>query len=112
MCVFFRTFAQVMNELIKYNINKRCRELNITTQHICDSIGISRSSYFGRLQGNISLASLQDIAKVLNCRVVDLLIEPCEQIVPTDCNEPVVTNLIECPNCGQKLYFHAINDIK
>ena len=111
---FFRTFAVDMNELIKYNINKRCRELNITAQNICDSIGISRSSYFGRLQGNISLASLQDIANVLKCRVVDLLIEPCEQIVPTDCanNEPVITNLIECPNCGTKMYVSAVKDIQ
>jgi DNA-directed RNA polymerase subunit RPC12/RpoP len=82
--------------------------------NLCEALGIVRTSYFQRLQGNISLKTLTQIAEVLGCREAELLIEPCEQIVPTDCanNEPIVTNLIECPNCGQKLFVHAINDIK
>jgi hypothetical protein len=82
--------------------------------NLCEALGIVRTSYFQRLQGNISLKTLTQIAEVLGCREAELLIEPCEQIVPTDCanNEPIVTNLIECPNCGTKMYVSAIKDLK
>ena len=82
--------------------------------NLCEALGIVRTSYFQRLQGNISLKTLTQIAEVLGCREAELLIEPCEQIVPLDCanEEPVITNLIECPNCKTKLYFHEIKDLK
>jgi DNA-binding Xre family transcriptional regulator len=103
-----------LNEIIKYNINCRLRDKNLIVENFCDAIGITRSAYFARLRGNIGLATLEQIAEFLGCRVVDLLIEPCEQIVPTDCanNEPVISNLIECPNCGMKMYVSAIKDLK
>lgn len=82
--------------------------------NLCEALGIVRTSYFQRLQGNISLKTLTQIAEVLGCREAELLIEPCEQIVSADCvnDEPVITNLIECPNCKTKLYFHEIKDLK
>ena len=82
--------------------------------NLCEALGIVRTSYFQRLQGNISLKTLTQIAEVLGCREAELLIEPCEQIVPTDCanNEPIISNLIECPNCGTKMYVSAIKDLK
>lgn len=103
-----------MNELIKYNINCRLRDKNLIVDNLCDALGIARTSYFSRLRGNIGLSTLEQIAEFLSCRVVDLLIEPCEQIVPTDCanDEPVISNLIECPNCGTKMVVSAVKDIK
>lgn len=82
--------------------------------NLCEALGIVRTSYFQRLQGNISLKTLTQIAEVLGCREAELLIEPCEQIVSADCanEESVVTNLIECPNCGTKMYVSAIKDLK
>ena len=103
-----------INEIIRYNINSRLRKKNMIVDNLCEALGIVRTSYFQRLQGNISIKTLDEIANVLGCRVAELLIEPCEQIVPTDCtsDEPVITNLIECPNCGTKMHVQAIKDIK
>jgi hypothetical protein len=81
---------------------------------LSEQLGITRQSLHRRLSNNPTLSTLNEIADALGCRVVDLLIEPCEQIVPTDCanNEPVITNLIECPNCGTKMYVSAVKDLK
>ena len=103
-----------MNNIIRLNIKKILRSQGREQRDLCDMLGISRQSFHARVSGNITIGNLQQIADALGCRVVDLLIEPCEQIVPTDCanNEPVITNLIECPNCKTKLYVHEIKDIK
>lgn len=103
-----------MTNILAFNIKKILREQNKDLGILCDELGISRQSMHKRINNNPTLATLQQIADALGCRVVDLLIEPCEQIVPTDCanEEPVITNLIECPNCGTKMYVSAIKDIK
>lgn len=103
-----------MNNLIQHNIKKILRSQDKELKDLYVILGISRSSYYSRVTGNITINNLQQIADALGCRVVDLLIEPCEQIVPTECveSEPVINNLIECPNCGTKMYVSAIKDLK
>lgn len=103
-----------MNELLTANIKRKLREQGGDINSLSEQLGITRQSLYRRLINNPTLSTLNEIADALDCRVVDLLIEPCEQIVPTDCanNEPVVTNLIECPNCGMKMYVSAVKDIK
>jgi DNA-binding Xre family transcriptional regulator len=103
-----------MNELLSINIKRKLREQGGDINSLSEQLGITRQSLHRRLNNNPTLSTLNEIADALGCRVVDLLIEPCEQIVPTDCanNEPVITNLIECPNCGTKMYVSAIRDIK
>jgi DNA-binding Xre family transcriptional regulator len=103
-----------MNELLTANIKRKLREQGSDINSLSEQLGITRQSLYRRLINNPTLSTLNEIADALNCRVVDLLIEPCEQIVPTDCanNEPVVTNLIECPNCGTKMYVSAVKDLK
>lgn len=103
-----------MNELLTRNIKRKLREQGGDINSLSEQLGITRQSLHRRLSNNPTLSTLNEIADALECRVVDLLIEPCEQIVPTDCanNEPVVTNLIECPNCGTKMYVSAIKDLK
>lgn len=103
-----------MNELLSVNIKRKLREKGGDINSLSEQLGITRQSLHRRLSNNPTLATLQQIADALGCRVVDLLIEPCEQIVPTDCanNEPVITNLIECPNCGTKMYVSAVKDLK
>lgn len=109
-----KSYICTMNNLIQHNIKKILRSQDKELKDLYVILGISRSSYYSRVTGNITINNLQQIADALGCRVVDLLIEPCEQIVSADCanNEPIISNLIECPNCKQKLYVHAINDIK
>ena len=103
-----------MNELLTANIKRKLREQGGDINSLSEQLGITRQSLYRRLINNPTLSTLNEIADALDCRVVDLLIEPCEQIVPTDCanNEPVVTNLIECPNCGMKMYVSAVKDLK
>ena len=103
-----------MNELLSANIKRKLREKGGDINSLSEQLGITRQSLHRRLNNNPTLSTLNEIADALGCRVVDLLIEPCEQIVPTDCanNEPVITNLIECPNCGTKMYVSAIKDLK
>lgn len=103
-----------MNDIIRHNIKKILRSQGREQQDLYLILGISKQAFHARVSGNLTIGALQEIADALGCRVVELLIEPCEQIVPADCanNEPIISNLIECPNCGQKLYVHAINDIK
>lgn len=103
-----------MNDTIRYNIKKILRSQGREQQDLYGILGISKQAFHARVSGNLTIGALQEIADALGCRVVELLIEPCEQIVPADCvnDEPIITNLIECPNCKQKLYVHAINDLK
>ena len=103
-----------MIDTIRYNIKKILRSQGREQQDLYGILGISKQAFHARVSGNLTIGALQEIADALGCRVVELLIEPCEQIVDVDCanEEPVVTNLIECPNCGQKLFVHAINDKK
>lgn len=103
-----------MNDTIRYNIKKILRSQGREQQDLYGILGISKQAFHARVSGNLTIGALQEIADALGCRVVELLIEPCEQIVPTECvdDEPVVTNLIECPNCKTKLYFHEIKDLK
>jgi DNA-binding Xre family transcriptional regulator len=103
-----------MTNILDFNIKRILREQNKDLGMLCDELNISRQSMHKRINNNPTLATLQQIADALGCRVVDLLIEPDEQIVSTDCanNEPVITNLIECPNCGTKMYVSAIKDLK
>jgi DNA-binding Xre family transcriptional regulator len=103
-----------MNELLSVNIKRKLREKGGDINSLSEQLGITRQSLHRRLSNNPTLSTLNEIADALGCRVVDLLIEPCEQIVPTDCanNEPVITNLIECPNCGMKMYVSAVKDLK
>lgn len=103
-----------MNELLSVNIKRKLREKGGDINSLSEQLGITRQSLHRRLSNNPTLATLQQIADALGCRIVDLLIEPCEQIVPTDCanNEPVISNLIECPNCGTKMVVSAVKDIK
>ena len=103
-----------MNNLIRLNIKKILRSQGREQQDLYDILGISKQAFYARVSGNVTINGLKQIADALGCRVVDLLIEPCEQIVPTECvdNEPVITNLIECPNCGTKMHVQAIKDIK
>lgn len=103
-----------MNQLLQHNIKKILRSQGKELKDLYVILGISKSSYHSRVSGNITINNLQQIASALGCRVVELLIDPCEQIVPTECvdDDPVVTNLIECPNCKTKLYFHEIKDLK
>lgn len=103
-----------MNKILQHNIKKYLRNQGKELKDLYKMLGISKSSYHSRVSGNFSRDSIQEIADALGCSVPELLIEPCKKIVDVDCanEEPVVTNLIECPNCGQKLFVHAINDIK
>lgn len=103
-----------MNELLSVNIKRKLREQGGDINSLSEQLGITRQSLHRRLSNNPTLSTLNEIADALGCRVVDLLIEPCEHIVPTDCanNEPVITNLIECPNCGTKMYVSAVKDLK
>lgn len=103
-----------MNDIIRFNIKKILRSQGREQQDLYAILGISKQAFHARVSGNLTINNLQQIADALGCRVVELLIEPCQQIVPTDCanNEPVITNLIECPNCGMKMYVSAIKDLK
>lgn len=103
-----------MNDIIRHNIKKILRSQGREQQDLYLILGISKQAFHARVSGNLTIGALQEIADALGCRVVELLIEPCEQIVPADCanNEPVITNLIECPNCGMKMYVSAVKDIK
>ena len=107
-------FALDMTNLLDRNIKRILRKQNKDLGTLSAELNISRQSMHKRINNNPTLSTLQEIADALGCRVVDLLIEPCEQIVPTECveNKPVITNLIECPECGTKLYVHAIKDLK
>ena len=103
-----------MNDTIRYNIKKILRSQGREQQDLYGILGISKQAFHARVSGNVTIRALQQIADALGCSVPELLIEPCKKIVDVDCanEEPVVTNLIECPNCGQKLFVHAINDLK
>ena len=103
-----------MNNIIRLNIKKILRSQGREQQDLYEALSISKQAFHARVSGNVTLNNLKQIADALGCRVVDLLIEPREQIVSTERveKEPVITNLIECPECGTKLYVHAIKDLK
>lgn len=103
------------NKLLQYNIKTRLKSQGKELKDLYEMLGINKSSYHSRVSGNITIESLNEIAVALGCRVPELLIDPCEQIVlKEDCasDEPVITNLIECPKCGTKMYVQAIKDLK
>lgn len=104
-----------MNDTIRYNIKKILRSQGREQQDLYGILGISKQAFHARVSGNVTIGALQQIADAIGCRVVELLIDPCEQIVfKEDCtsDEPVITNLIECPNCGTKMYVQPIKDLK
>ena len=107
-------FANTMANVLDSNIKRILREQNKDLGILCEELGISRQSMYKRINNNPTLATIEQIANHLGCTAPELLLEPCKKIVDADCanNEPVITNLIECPNCKQKLYVHAITDIK
>lgn len=109
-----KSYICIMNQTLQHNIKKQLRKQGKELKDLYEMLGISRSSYYSRVTGNFSRDSIQEIADALGCSVPELLLDPCKKIVDADCanNEPVITNLIECPNCKQKLYVHAITDLK
>jgi lambda repressor-like predicted transcriptional regulator len=102
------------NELFIANIKEKLREQGGDINSLSAQLGITRQSLHRRLSNNPTWATMEEIADAIGCRLPELLIEPDEQIVSTDCanNEPVISNLIECPNCGTKMYVSAVKDLK
>lgn len=103
-----------MANILDVNIKRILREQNKDLGMLCDELSISRQSMHKRINKNPTWATMKEIADALGCRVPELLIEPDEEIVTKSCtqNEPVIANLIECPNCGTKMYVSAIKDLK
>lgn len=101
-------------ELFISNIKNKLREQGSDINSLSEQLGITRQSLHRRLNNNPTWSTMEEIADAIGCRLPELLIGPDEQIVSTDCtqNEPVITNLIECPNCGTKMYVSAIKDLK
>ena len=72
-------------------VTECCKEKGITLQDLADKLGVARSTLANTLtKKNPTLETLEKIAKALDVRVADLLIE--------DLNK----NMIVCPKCGAR----------
>jgi DNA-binding Xre family transcriptional regulator len=104
-----------MNEILQLNIEKRLRAKGMMQKDLIEILGISKNSYYKRVNGNITISNLQQIAEALDCEAPDLLIKPDKKIVSADAivaTQPQPTHFLACPVCGHALAVTTPDKLK
>lgn len=78
------------------NIKKVIKAHGLTIEETAKRMGITRVTLSQNIAGNITIATLQRIAKAVGCSVADFF---ADEYADTHHNEHTIT----CPRCGAKL---------
>lgn len=85
------------------------KKKHVSTEELAQRLGISARAVSAKLNGNITLNALYDIAQALDCEIADFFPVPQGYKHWTQVNESIETRkeTYFCPKCGTKF---QIND--
>ena len=76
------------------------RQKGVTQVELSEKLGITKSAFYQRINGNPSLSSIKELADALGVEVWELFIDR-EDIIK---NEGIGNDsVLKCPRCGAKL---------
>ena len=94
-----------INLLVKNIMKKK----SVTMEALAQRLGMTKGAVSGKLNGNITLNALYDIAQALDCEIADFFPVPQGYKHWTQVNESIETRkeTYFCPKCGTKF---QVND--
>lgn len=98
------------NKLNKPKVNLLIREImkkkSVTMEALAERLGVTKGAVNGKLNGNITLNALYDIAKALDCEIADFFPVPPGYRHWTERGETQAQRSggmeLFCPKCGTK----------
>lgn len=85
-------FASNYNLNSMLRVQEICKQQGITMQDLAKRMGVTYQALYAAVSGNPTIRKLEEIAKALGVKVIDLFEEKLDE-----------SNTIVCPYCGRKI---------